>query len=254
LLTRLWVCDDDIGVENEVGFCLWIGDDREILPLQDLGDGPGQRLSAVSGGALDAADPEPGVPAGIGLGRGVVLQQGCKPFGARRSQVHNGVFAPLFPIARRGLEPFSALAERLARRIAQLPDRDEGDLVPGRRHLLDPADELIAADAGGLVAGSDLALLQRTRHRRAELFGGCPRCAVDRRDRHAGAVAQSQHCRPPLRRIVRERMRQRLTGRQQHGRSCDRPSAVQATNAGYDKSSAQVTSRPTRQKAVNRIR
>ena len=42
LLARLWLCDDDIGVEDEIGLCLRVGDYCDILPLQDLGDGPGQ--------------------------------------------------------------------------------------------------------------------------------------------------------------------------------------------------------------------
>jgi len=49
-------------------------------------------------------------------------------------------------------------------------------------------------------------------------------------------------------------MRQRLAGRQHHDRGRGRASAMQAENAGYDKSSEQVTSRPTRQKPANRIR
>jgi len=49
-------------------------------------------------------------------------------------------------------------------------------------------------------------------------------------------------------------MRQRLASRQQHGHPCDHPPVLRAETAGYHKNNAQVTSRPTRQKAANRMR
>src|SRR6516165_9960295 len=41
LLAGLGFCDDDLGIENEVRLRLRVGDDRDILTLEDLGDRPG---------------------------------------------------------------------------------------------------------------------------------------------------------------------------------------------------------------------
>src|SRR5215472_9966938 len=55
LLAGLGVCGDDLGIEHQVRLRLRIADDRDILPLQDLGDRPGQRLRTVSRGTRHAA-------------------------------------------------------------------------------------------------------------------------------------------------------------------------------------------------------
>src|SRR6516165_3107335 len=41
LLAGLRFCDDDLGIEDEVRLRLRVGDDRDILTLEDLGDRPG---------------------------------------------------------------------------------------------------------------------------------------------------------------------------------------------------------------------
>ena len=57
--------DGDLGGENEVGFGVRIGDDRQVLLFQQLRNRPRQGLAAITRGPLDAADTKPRAPADL---------------------------------------------------------------------------------------------------------------------------------------------------------------------------------------------
>jgi hypothetical protein len=134
LLAGFWLGDDDIGVEDEIGRSLRVGDDRDILPLQDLGDGPRQRLPAISRRTLDTADQQPRLPAELSLARSFVLQQG--------GETRDRILGPLPPIAS---EPRSARCVRRAtgltaqyvrlspRTLVQRPKPNRRRFASGRR-------------------------------------------------------------------------------------------------------------------------
>src|SRR5262249_11731522 len=149
--------------------------------------------------------------------RAVIPQQRNELSGAGGSQTSDRVIASLLPIDRRCLDALGTLAKPLTRRIPQLPNSDESGATRRCRRLLNSADQLIAADARGLVARRDLAPFARPRHGGSEFFGGCPRRALDRRDRHTGAVAQIQDRRSPPRHVVGERVRQWLASCDEQG-------------------------------------
>src|SRR5215469_242276 len=115
----------DLGGENEVGLGVRIGDDRQVLLLQQLGNSPRQRLAAITRSPLDAADAKPRAPAYLRFGRSSVLQQGHELLGAGRGQLGDHRVFALFPIGRRRVELLGALAEPLPGRITQLPSRNE---------------------------------------------------------------------------------------------------------------------------------
>src|ERR1700730_10508106 len=55
LLAGLWFSDDDSSTKDEVCLGLWIGDNRDVLPSEDLGDGSRQGIRAVGPGTLHPA-------------------------------------------------------------------------------------------------------------------------------------------------------------------------------------------------------
>src|SRR4029077_19936775 len=73
LLARVWFGDDDSSTKDEVCLGLRIGDNGDVLPSEDLGDGSRQGICAVAWGTVDAADQQPCLPARLGLCRGLVL-------------------------------------------------------------------------------------------------------------------------------------------------------------------------------------
>ena len=133
-------------------------------------------------------------------------------------QARDRILISGIPIAGRSIAPLGAFADAPARRVAQFPKHDQRGFALRRRHFLYSADELITADARGLVARRDLPILQCARHCRSELFGCCPRQPFDRSDRDTGAVAQGQDRRASPRHIVGKRVRQRLAARRRQQR------------------------------------
>src|SRR3984893_9127706 len=159
LLARLWFSDNDGSSKDEVCLGLRIGDNRDVLPSEDLGDGSRQGIGAVARGTVDAADQQPGFPARLGLCWGLVLQHCSEPGGTRCGGTGDGILRTFFPIAHRSLEPLGAFAEREARRLAQIPDRDERALALGCGRRRDLAAEVVAADARGFIACRNFQLL-----------------------------------------------------------------------------------------------
>ncbi len=158
LLVGLDRRDRHLAVEIEVGLGVRIIENRQIRALQHARDGLRQRLRAVSGSAADRADHDAGPAASTGFDRRLVLKHRRNFRRARRGEPRNRLIVAAVPLARRRVEPRGALADRLTGGILQPPMRRHGYLAVARARPVDPAVEQVAAEAGGLIAGRDLAL------------------------------------------------------------------------------------------------
>src|SRR4029077_12203397 len=91
LLACLWFSDDDGSTKNKVCLGLRIGDNGDVLPSEDLGDGTRQGIGAVARGTVHPADQQPWFPARLGLCWGVVLQHGSETGGTRCGEAGGGI-------------------------------------------------------------------------------------------------------------------------------------------------------------------